>query len=244
MADKKEQTTRRLIIFLIEEMRSGKYKNARTLPAESVLAAELGISRVTLREALIILEYEGWIARKHGIGTIINRNVVDEQRRLDTTQGLMTMIRVNGKTPRRETLSIEKVPADVFMADTLGIRTGDMLIKFVLKFYADEQPSVYCVDYVPCAVLGNVTITEEDYAGDFFDFARKHRLSDALDTYASKLHLSPITPEIADIMGVPKTCVGIRMEEIGYDVYTKPISYTEQFYLDTDMTHVIIRKVF
>lgn len=43
------------------------------LPAESALAAEFGISRSTLREALMELKNRGVIDRRHGVGTFLSK---------------------------------------------------------------------------------------------------------------------------------------------------------------------------
>ena len=53
---------------LIEE---GIYQPGQQFPSEADLATQLGISRATLREALLNLEQEGAIIRKHGMGTFV-----------------------------------------------------------------------------------------------------------------------------------------------------------------------------
>ena len=55
-------------------MRDGAYANCERLPRESVLAEKMGISRTQLRDILASLEREGFITRRHGVGTIINRH--------------------------------------------------------------------------------------------------------------------------------------------------------------------------
>src|ERR1035437_4548769 len=56
------------IIRLIE---SGEYKPGGRLPAERVLAEQLGVSRPTVREALIALEAEGWVEIRGGAGIFV-----------------------------------------------------------------------------------------------------------------------------------------------------------------------------
>lgn len=50
----------------------GAYHPGDQLPSEVELAAQLGVSRPTLREALLHLEQEGAIVRKHGVGTFVS----------------------------------------------------------------------------------------------------------------------------------------------------------------------------
>ena len=68
---------------LLSDMREGRYAACERLPRESVLAEKLGISRTQLRDVLASLEREGFITRRHGVGTIINRHVLNAHTRMD-----------------------------------------------------------------------------------------------------------------------------------------------------------------
>ena len=56
------------IVRLIE---AGEYKPGQRLPAERLLAAQLNVSRPSVREALIALEVEGWVAIRGGTGVFV-----------------------------------------------------------------------------------------------------------------------------------------------------------------------------
>jgi len=57
---------------LIQAVLSGRYPPGSMLPLERELAAELGVGRPTLREALQRLERDGWVSVKKGRGTTVN----------------------------------------------------------------------------------------------------------------------------------------------------------------------------
>jgi len=57
---------------LLEAILEGKYKPGEVLPAERLLATELGVTRPTLRETLQRLSKEGWIIIRHGKPTKVN----------------------------------------------------------------------------------------------------------------------------------------------------------------------------
>ena len=61
---------------LLTAMQVGEYAHCDRLPRESVLSEMLGISRTQLRDILASLDREGFITRRHGVGTIINRHVL------------------------------------------------------------------------------------------------------------------------------------------------------------------------
>jgi DNA-binding LacI/PurR family transcriptional regulator len=61
-----------LVAELKNEMRQGVYKSGKKLPSEHALSERFKISRVTVRQALNVLQEEGYINRKQGLGTFVN----------------------------------------------------------------------------------------------------------------------------------------------------------------------------
>ena len=49
----------------------GTYRPGSQLPTEAELCEMLGVSRTVVREALRVLEDDGLVARRHGVGTFV-----------------------------------------------------------------------------------------------------------------------------------------------------------------------------
>ena len=64
--------SRQVYIALRERITRGVYDQNGGLPGEQTLAAEMGVSRVTLRRALASLEEDGVIDRRRGAGTFLS----------------------------------------------------------------------------------------------------------------------------------------------------------------------------
>ena len=110
-----------LYIKLLKLIRT-RYLESDKLPPEEVLAAELGISRVKLRDVLAVLEVQGYINRKKGVGTLINRCLVNEPVRLDIDAIYEETVREAGFRARTQVRSIqylEKTPEAI--AKILGV---------------------------------------------------------------------------------------------------------------------------
>ncbi|MER5986408.1 GntR family transcriptional regulator [Streptomyces sp. NPDC001787] len=58
---------------IVAAIHDGTYPSGTKLPAEPVLAAELGVGRPALREVLILLQEDGVITRRHGVGSRVNQ---------------------------------------------------------------------------------------------------------------------------------------------------------------------------
>jgi GntR family transcriptional repressor for pyruvate dehydrogenase complex len=64
---------RRLADAIAAEIEAGKHRLGERLPTERELADQFGVSRPTLREALIALEMLGMIETRHGTGIYVTR---------------------------------------------------------------------------------------------------------------------------------------------------------------------------
>jgi GntR family transcriptional repressor for pyruvate dehydrogenase complex len=74
---KRPQLVDEIIAQLRARLASGELRVGDKLPPESVLVAELGVGRTTLREAIRVLEHAGLVAVRHGSGTYI-RSLSDD----------------------------------------------------------------------------------------------------------------------------------------------------------------------
>jgi GntR family transcriptional regulator len=139
------------LLKLIEE---GTYEPGEQLPSESNLAAQLGISRPTLREALFNLEQEGVIVRKHGVGTFVapayGERMTSGLERLDS---VLAIAERHGMSTRVLQLSVTEMPADEKLATRLGLSPSEPLTCVRRTIAVDGHSAAYLVDFAPAAVL-------------------------------------------------------------------------------------------
>ena len=138
---------------LLEELRTGRYADADRLPAEVDLAAELGVSRTVIRDALSEMERAGYIERVRGIGTVVNRTVLGLRSRLDQKLEYYPLIRSFGSYPHADGIQIYPIRAGAELARDLAIAPGDEVICIKKRILADTTPVIYSIDYLPRALL-------------------------------------------------------------------------------------------
>ena len=138
---------------LLTAMREGEYAHCDRLPRESVLSEKLGISRTQLRDILASLDREGFITRRHGVGTIINRHVLGAQARMDIEVEFLDMIRQSGRTPGVAFVRAADSAADEKTAGQLGIPVGTPMLRISRLCTADGRPAIYCEDLVEKAKI-------------------------------------------------------------------------------------------
>jgi len=119
------------------------------MPSEAALAAELGVSRPTVREELIRLESNGLLTRLPNSGTFPNRSALDMGLRLDQSYEFSEMLREAGFEPRMEVLASAWVELDIVRAERLGVRPGTSAFTTTKRWSANGMPSMVATDFIP-----------------------------------------------------------------------------------------------
>ena len=221
-------------------MRSGEYADCARLPRESVLAEKLGISRTQLRDILASLEREGFITRRHGVGTIINRHVLNAQTRMDIEVEFLDMIRQNGHEAAVAYVRVSDGTADKRIAQQLQIPEGTPIIRVARLCTADGRPAIYCEDVVEKALArGNYTI--KDFKLPIFHFLQRFC---GVNPY---MDLTDVRPTVADaalseVFQVPVGAPLLNMEEVDFDIDGKPVFCSSEYFADGIFRHTVMRK--
>ena len=225
---------------LLSAMRSGEYADCARLPRESVLAEKLGISRTQLRDILASLEREGFITRRHGVGTIINRHVLNAQTRMDIEVEFLDMIRQNGHEAAVAYVRVSDGTADKHIAQQLQISEGTPIIRVARLCTADGRPAIYCEDVVEKALArGNYTI--KDFKLPIFHFLQRFC---GVNPY---MDLTDVRPTVADaalseVFQVPVGAPLLNMEEVDFDIDGKPVFCSSEYFADGIFRHTVMRK--
>jgi GntR family transcriptional regulator len=121
------------------------------LPSEPQLAAELGVSRATVRDALRALEQEGLVRRVQGSGTFVAHPRVPNS--LDMNFGVTAAIRQGGMHPGVEQARHWTEPAAASEAERLALGPGEDVLVIDRVRTADGRPVVVSRDVLPSKLL-------------------------------------------------------------------------------------------
>lgn len=225
---------------LLSAMKEGAYAACERLPRESVLAELLGISRTQLRDILASLEREGFITRRHGVGTIINRHVLNAETRMDIEVEFLDMIRQNGHTAEVAYVRVYDGEADEKIAGQLDIAMGTPIIRIARLCTADGKPAIYCEDVVEKALARGV-YTLKDFKLPIFHFLQQY-----CDVYPY-MDLTDVRPTVADetlsgIFEIPMGAPLLHMDEVDFDIEGKPVFCSSEYFADGFFRHTVMRK--
>jgi Transcriptional regulators len=125
---------------LAEQIGSGRLRPGQRLGAERALAAEFGVSRATLRQALAVLE-EGGVVRRvpgRGGGTFVAKGKIE--RDLSRIVGVPALLRSQGVVAGTRVLSARLAEADDITAQALHARPGELVVDLARIRLADGSP--------------------------------------------------------------------------------------------------------
>ncbi|MFJ6988714.1 MAG: GntR family transcriptional regulator [Limosilactobacillus mucosae] len=143
---------------LRENIENGHWKVGQKIPAERELAAEFGVSRMTLRQAIQTLVDEGVLERRVGSGTFVaSRKVQDKMAGVTSFTELMIAA---GKKPSSKTISYHLTTPSQSEIERLKLEPDERVLRMERIRYGNEIPICYEVATVPAKLVENFSKTE------------------------------------------------------------------------------------
>lgn len=226
--------------YILSEMKNGIFARCDRLPRETVLSEKLGISRTQLRDALAALEQEGYITRRLGIGTVINRHVLNVKSRMDIEAEILDVIRNNGYETEIVFIDAVEECAESTVADKLGITEGTPIIRISKLCTADGKPALYFQDLIDKSIIKK-EYTKKDFEYSIFQFLRE-KCNTAAYMDLTQLNAVLSDEETAKILNVKVGTPLLNMEEVDYNIEGEIVFYSRQFFISGMFEQTVLRK--
>lgn len=201
------------------------------LPSETQLANEMGVSRLTIREALTVLESEGLITRSQGSSTMITSFARKLSDGIDYAGELGKFIEESGYESTVDIISYTWEKSTEECANKLGIEQGDEILIVKKKFLANGDPAAYCINRIPKVFFGNIEIKEDDLGKSMFDFVEES-CNCQLSHDFMEIIPSLVTKELAKILGLEENSPILRVDVTKYSIEGYPVMYNSEYYVD------------
>ena len=124
------------------------------LPREQDLATRFGVSRNTLREALLHLESTGVLVRRWGIGTFVAHRRFPVGITMDQNTPIRDMLRASGYEASICYFAVTTVPSAGGTSADLTVTDDTPIWRIDRIFDAGGTPAVYLQDYLPSIING------------------------------------------------------------------------------------------
>ncbi len=149
---------------LQRQIRSGAWAPNNQIPSERELSKTYGVSRTTVRTALLKAEQHGLIMRIPGSGTYVRQPRI--QQPLAHMDTFRASLRQHGLTPRRRTLHIDWRPATPELSRELRVPQLAQLLFAETLGLADEEPCALYQTYIAQPAAASVERRLREPGGD------------------------------------------------------------------------------
>jgi GntR family transcriptional regulator len=221
-----ERGSKPLHVTIAEQLAAGIASGALTagtrLPPERHLAESLGVSRMTVRQALGDLERDGLLRRVVGRA---GGTFVSEPGSLGSgggTAGLSAELRLQGGASAVELISAEVEPAGRRVAAALDLKRSDPVVVITRLRLAGGKPLAVERSSLPSRLFSD--IEDMDLSGSLYDVMDDGfglRPVSALE----KLELVEARPSDARSLGVRREAPLLLVERIGFAADETPVEF-------------------
>jgi GntR family transcriptional regulator len=206
---------------LRDALRDQVLKPNEALPPERDLAADLSVSRITLRKALDSLVDEGLLVRRHGAGTFVAGRVEKQFAKLSSFTEDMA---ARGRRVRSEWLNRTTAAVTPEESLTLGLSPGTEVYRFHRIRFADDTPMA--IEYSTIAGFG--LASADDVGASLYQALERtgNRPVRALQ----RLRAVPFVGEQAQLLGIEPGVAGLYIERRGFLADGRVIEATQSWY--------------
>lgn len=193
------------------------------LPSERDLSERYGLSRTTVRLALQELESLGLVIRQHGRGTFVADRSVHTAN-LMQTYSFTQQMREMGRDSKTIILEFSEIEADKNLAEHMGLRLGEKVIKIDRLRCADEMPLMIERTHLPMRkfMMFKRPMLEGKSLYEVIEgvFHEKVRVAE------EEFYASIARPADARLLGIGEGAPVLDLERVTYNMHNEIIEYT------------------
>jgi GntR family transcriptional regulator len=239
----------------------GGYAPGDRLPSEIELSQQLGISRPTLREALRLLEEDGSIVRRHGVGTFVAQPRPVIESGLEVLESIERVAQRLGLSTSMAEVKIEERAAVQREARALGVEAGAPVTAVTRVITADGQPVAHLVDVVPQQYLHSEelqgydlpglaaqaptappTVQRDVFHGSVLDYLLA-RGWPTLSHSRTELSAEPAGAELAQALGIPRRASVLSLEAQLYAQDGHVVDYSISHFVPGHFRFHVVRRI-
>jgi DNA-binding GntR family transcriptional regulator len=225
---------------LRQAITGGTFRPGSRLPTESELCEMLGVSRTVVREALRVLEEDGLVARRQGVGTFVRNHPI--LKNLNFNFGITEMIESAGLKSGTSHLAVQKGTADKEKAEQLRVPLGTPIITVERVRTADGRPVVYSLD-----TFSEEFVQRADFDPELLRTASIYNILQAplgqVIEYGIARLLPIVAPRyVAEKLQLPANALTLYIVQTDYSSADEPLIYSCEYHLPDAFDFVVWRR--
>lgn len=209
---------------LIEERFISIDEPSAVLPSERHLAESLGVSRMTVRAGIKLLERDGLLRSIPGAGNVV---IAPHMSKGTALTSFTEDARARGWVPGSRVLDRSTVAADLETAAELGIQPGDEVYDIGRIRLADDVP--LCVERVRLPAAYVPGLIDLDLECSLYALLAT-RYDVRICRHDRHIRAVNIDPANAELLGVQPRAATLYVAQLGYDQNGRPVERGRSVY--------------
>lgn len=210
---------------LREAVARGRLHEGEQLPSETQLMEHYGVARMTVRNALRILQDEGLATAEHGRGVYVRarppvRRLASDrfaQRHRKEGKAAFTVESEQvGATPLVDMIKVTEARPPVEIADRLGLPDDARTVVRSRRYSLDGRPVETAVSYIPADLARGTPIADPN-PGPGGIYARLEDSGHILDRFTEEVAARMPTPDEARALALSPGVPVFRLVRTAYD---------------------------
>lgn len=187
--------------ILREQIQNGEFEPQDAIPSERHLEYQYNLSRPTIRQAIDLLERQGYLYRIHGKGTFVSPPKL--QKGILELTSFSEDMRKRGLEPGQQILDFEYVTPSTKIAQQLGLNDPDAKVLRIRRIrLGNEEPIGLQDSYLALDSAYTITREEIEQRGSIYAI-----LQDKFGIFPTEadetLEVTVATPDEAELLQIP-----------------------------------------
>lgn len=213
----------RLKRHLVEELRA--LPPGSPVPTERALAAEFGVSRTTVRQALAELTAEGRVQRVQGKGTFVAAPKLAQRLQLSSYS---RDVLAQGRRPASQLLEVTEQPAGQDLSALLGTSPDGTVLQLRRLRTADGEPVAIETTHLPLSRFGGLRARVQQDGSLYRVLHGRYGVE--FDHAEETIETALATPEEADLLGSETGLPMLLLFRHSFDTAGRPVEWVRSIY--------------
>jgi GntR family transcriptional regulator len=216
---------------LRDAIENGELAEGAKLPSEAQMSKHYGVTHMTARNALQVLQAEGLVVAQHGRGVFVRRHPpiirVSSGRfsRKDREAGqgaFAAEVTRLGLNPTQEIREVAEIDPPSFVTERLALRKGAKVVVRRRRMFASGVPMQLADSYIPASIARGTALmnTDSGHGGTYARIEeRGHRLTKAREELEARMP----TPQERSLLELDPGVPVVALIRTAYDSDGKPV---------------------
>jgi len=211
-----------------QRIMSGDYAPGTQIPSENELSREMGVSRVTVREALRDLVRENLLVKVQGKGTFVAQSLSPALPQMKFTGFLEELYDQVQKVSVKD-VDVSRIPVTDDLRTLLILDQAESeLVRIKRLRYVNDAPYAFTINFLPVEI-GN-QIQEKDLYRVPLLWILQEQLKIPITRAHETVEATAADPEVAARLDIPLLSPVMHVKRIMYTERDRPLELVESYY--------------